>query len=177
MSFTITKKNCGQILDSDVRYGSLPQCQILPSPSNSFFDSWLSSIPATKMKVSNLFILDKLYKANPKVTPLTYGWLKYTALVNDVIAEEFRKEIGAIPIKGSALDLRIAKASKNYAKVARKIFREKKGTYARAIAQHFFKKVKKVKPLQIQQEMLPRQLLQKCQAQFNQVMQLQKCQD
>ena len=52
------------------------------------------------MKVSNLFILDKLYKANPKVTPLTYGWLKYTALVNDVIAEEFRKEIGAIPIKG-----------------------------------------------------------------------------
>ena len=151
MSFTITKKNCGQILDSDVRYGSLPQCQILPSLSNSFFDSWLSSIPATKMKVSNLFILDKLYKANPKVTLLTYGWLKYTALVNDVIAEEFRKEIGAIPIKGSALDLRIAKASKNYAKVAR------------AIAQHFFKKVKKVKPLQIQQEMLPRQLLQKCQ--------------
>ena len=106
------------------------------------------------MKVSNLFILDKLYKANPKVTPLTYGWLKYTALVNDVIAEEFRKEIGAIPIKGLALDLRIAKASKNYAKVARKIFQEKKGTYARAIAQHFFKKVKKVKPLQIQQEML-----------------------
>ena len=120
------KKNCGQILDSDVRYGSLPQCQILPSPSNSFFDSWLLSIPATKMKVSNLFILDKLYKANPKVTPLTYGWLKYTALVNDVIAEEFRKEIGAIPIKGSALDLRIAKASKNYAKVARKIFQKKK---------------------------------------------------
>ena len=82
------------------------------------------------MKVSNLFILDKLYKANPKVTLLTYGWLKYTALVNDVIAEEFRKEIGAIPIKGSALDLRIAKASKIYAKVAR------------AIAQHFSKKVK-----------------------------------
>ena len=93
------------------------------------------------MKISNLFILDKLYKANPKVTPLTFSWLKYTELVNDVIVGEFQKEIGAIPVKGSALELRIAEASKNYAKVARRIFRQKKGTYSRAVAQHFFKKV------------------------------------
>ena len=71
------------------------------------------------MKVSNLFILDQLYKANPKVTPLTFNWLKYTELVRDVIVGEFRKEIGAVPVKGSALDLRIAEASKNYVKVAR----------------------------------------------------------
>ena len=93
------------------------------------------------MKISNLFILDKLYKADPKVTPLTFSWLEYTQLVNDVIVGEFRKEIGANPIKGSALELRIAAASKNYAKTARRIFRQKKGTYSRATAQHFFKKV------------------------------------
>ena len=93
------------------------------------------------MKIKNIDILDKLYKADPKVTPLTFSWLKYTELVNDVIVGEFRKEIGANPVKGSALELRIAAAAKTYAKTARRIFRQKKGTYSRATAQHFFKKV------------------------------------
>ena len=62
-------------------------------------------------------------------------------MVKDVIVDEFSKEIGAKPLEGSALDLRISESAKNYARVARKIFREKKGIYARATAQHFFKKV------------------------------------
>ena len=55
------------------------------------------------MKLKNKDILDKLYHGDPKVTPLTYGWLEYTKLVKDVITAEFREEIGAQPIAGSPL--------------------------------------------------------------------------
>ena len=74
------------------------------------------------MKISNRFILDQLYFGDPKITPLSVSWLEYTAKVHEVITDEFRKEIGANPVKGSSLDLRIAKASKNFAKIARKKF-------------------------------------------------------
>ena len=91
------------------------------------------------MKIPNLFILNSLYNGDPKVTPLTLGWLEYTVKVKEVIVNEFVKEIGAEPVKNSPLDLRISKAAKNFAKIARKHFRIKKGNYKRATAQHFFK--------------------------------------
>ena len=91
------------------------------------------------MKLSNIFILNSLYYGDPKVTPQTFGWLEYTKKVKEVIVNEFIKETGAEPIKNSTLDLRIALASRNFAKIARKIFREKTGNYERATAQHFFK--------------------------------------
>ena len=37
------------------------------------------------MKIPNLFILNSLYNGDPKVTPLTLGWLEYTVKVKDVI--------------------------------------------------------------------------------------------
>ena len=105
------------------------------------------------MKLSNKFILDALYFGDPKVTPLSLGFLEYTAKVNEVITEEFRKEIGANPIKGSSLELRIAKASKTFATIARRKFKKYNRTYKRAVAQHYFKttthiplRQKKVKP-------------------------------
>ena len=91
------------------------------------------------MKIPNLVILNTLYNGDPKVTPLTFGWLDYTKKVKEVIVHEFVKEIGAEPIKNSPLDLRISIAAKNYAKVARRHFKAKKGNYKRATAQHFFK--------------------------------------
>ena len=91
------------------------------------------------MKIPNIFILNSLYNGDPKVTPLTLSWLEYTVKVKDVIVQEFVKEIGAEPVKNSPLDLRISKAAKNFAKIARKHFRVKKGNYKRATAQHFFK--------------------------------------
>ena len=91
------------------------------------------------MKIPNIFILNSLYNGDPKVTPLTFGWLEYTKKVREVIVNEFIKEIGAEPIKNSPLDLRISMAAKNYAKVARKHFKAKKGNYKRATAQPFFK--------------------------------------
>ena len=91
------------------------------------------------MKISNKFILDQLYFGDPKITPLTLGWLEYTAKVKDIITEEFRKEIGAEPIKGSSLELRIPKASKNFAKIARKKFKKHSRNYKRTVEQHYFK--------------------------------------
>ena len=91
------------------------------------------------MKISNRFILDQLYFGDPKVTPLSCSWLEYTAKVHEIITDEFRKEIGANPVKGSSLDLRIGKASKNFATIARRLFKTKGRNYNRSTAQHFFK--------------------------------------
>ena len=91
------------------------------------------------MKISNRFILDQLYFGDPKITPLSVSWLEYTAKVHEVITDEFRKEIGANPVKGSSLDVRIGKASKNFAKIARKKFKKHSRNYKRSVAQHFFK--------------------------------------
>ena len=70
---------------------------------------------------------------------MSLGYLEYISKVNDVITEEFRKEIGANPIKGSSLEIRIAKASKNFATIARRLFKTKGRNYNRSTAQHFFK--------------------------------------
>ena len=81
------------------------------------------------MKISNKLILDKLYFGDPKITPLTLGYLEYIAKVKDVITGAFREEIGADPIKGSSLEVRIAKASKNFATIARRLFKTKGRNY------------------------------------------------
>ena len=107
------------------------------------------------MKISNKYILDQLYFGDPKITPLTTNFLEYTKKVNDVITEEFRKEIGANPVKGSSLELRIATAAKSFSAIARRHFKKQQRSYKRSIAQHFFKikthiplREKKVKPNQ-----------------------------